>query len=87
MGGILTLEYVKTKTKEGRARALHLRATHIGVTIAQYVLIAIIAFVIAQILVTAQYNTVMISWLSISYGLWIIMLALLSLAFLLVEVV
>jgi hypothetical protein len=83
IGGILTLEYVKTKTKEGRARALHLHATHIGVTIAQYVLIAIIAFVIAQILVTAQYNTVMIAAaLSISYGLWIITLALLSRAFL-----
>ncbi|HZB98667.1 MAG TPA: hypothetical protein VE226_01555 [Nitrososphaeraceae archaeon] len=82
-GGILILQYVKTKTKESRARALHLRATHIGVTIAQYVLIAIIAFVIAQILVTAQYNTVMIAAaLSISYGLWIIMLALLSRAFL-----
>jgi hypothetical protein len=83
IGGILTLEYVKTKTKESRARVLHLHATHIGVTIAQYVLIAIIAFVIAQILVTAQYNTVMIAAaLSISYGLWIITLALLSLAFL-----
>jgi len=83
IGGILTLEYVKTKTKESRARVLHLHATHIGVTIAQYVLIAIIAFVIAQILVTAQYNTVMIAAaLSISYGLWIITLALLSRAFL-----
>ena len=83
IGGILTLEYVKTKTKESRARVLHLHATHIGVTIAQYVLIAIIAFVIAQILVTAQYNTVMIAAaLYISYGLWIITLALLSRAFL-----
>jgi len=83
IGGILTLEYVKTRTKESRARVLHLHATHIGVTIAQYVLIAIIAFVIAQILVTAQYNTVMIAAaLSISYGLWIITLALLSRAFL-----
>lgn len=83
IGGILTLEYVKTKTKEGRAILLHLNVTHIGVTIAQYVLIAIIAFVIAQILVTAQYNTVMIAAaLSISYGLWIITLALLSRAFL-----
>jgi hypothetical protein len=83
IGGILTLEYVKTKTKESRARVLHLHATHIGVTIAQYVLIAIIAFVIAQILVTEQYNTVMIAAaLSISYGLWIITLALLSRAFL-----
>ena len=83
IGGILTLEYVKTKTKESRARVLHLHATHIGVTIAQFVLIAITAFVIGQILVTAQYNTVMIAAaLSISYGLWIIILALLSRAFL-----
>src|ERR687896_200497 len=78
-GGILILQYVKTKTKESHARALHLRAIHIGVTIAQYVLIAIIAFVIAQILLTAQYNTVTLAIaLSISYGLWIIILALLS---------
>jgi hypothetical protein len=83
IGGILILQYVKTKIKESRARALHLHATHIGVTIAQYVLIAIIAFVIAQILLTTQYNTVMIAAaLSISYGLWIITLALLSRAFL-----
>ena len=78
-GGILILQYVKTKTKESHARALHLRAIHIGVTIAQYVLIAIIAFVIAQILLTTQYNTVTLAIaLSISYGLWIIILALLS---------
>jgi hypothetical protein len=79
IGGILILQYTKTKTKESRARALHLDATHIGVIIAQYVLIAIIAFVIAQILVTTQYNTVTLAIaLSISYGLWIIILALLS---------
>jgi hypothetical protein len=83
IGGILILQHVKHKTKESRARALYLRASHIGVTVAQYVLIAIIAFVIVQILVTAQYNTVMIAAaLSISYGLWIITLALLSRAFL-----
>jgi hypothetical protein len=82
IGGILILEYVKAKSKESRARALYLHIAHIGVTIAQYVLIAIIAFVIAQILATAQYNTVMLAVaLSISYGLWIVMLGLLSRAF------
>jgi hypothetical protein len=79
VGGILILQYVKIKTKENHARALHLHAIHIGVTIEQYVLIAIIAFVIAQILLTTQYNTVTLAIaLSISYGLWIIILALLS---------
>jgi hypothetical protein len=83
VGGILILQYVKAKSKESHARALHLHASHIGVTIAQYILIANIAFVIAQILVTAQYNTFMIAVaLTISYGLWIITLALLSRAFL-----
>jgi hypothetical protein len=83
IGGILILQHVKHKTKESRARALYLRASHLGVTVAQYVLIATIAFVIAQILVTTQYDTVMIAAaLSISYGLWIITLALLSRAFL-----
>jgi hypothetical protein len=79
IGGILILHYVKAKSKENQARALHLRATHIGVTVAQYVLIAIIAFVIAQIFLTAQYNTLTIAvTYFISYGLWIITLALLS---------
>jgi hypothetical protein len=81
IGGILILQYVKTK--ESHARALHLYTTHIGVTVAQYVLIAIIAFVIAQIILIRQYNTVTLAIaLSISYGLWIITLALLSGAFL-----
>jgi hypothetical protein len=83
VGGILILRYVKTKSKENHARALHLRATHTGVTIAYYILIANIAFVIAQILTTSQYNTIMLGVaLCISYGLWIVTLALLSRAFL-----
>ena len=83
VASVLILEYVKAKSKESHARALHLHATQIGVTIAQYVLIANIAFVIAQIVITGQYNTVTLAVaLSISYGLWIITLALLSRAFL-----
>ncbi|HJY15061.1 MAG TPA: hypothetical protein VJ225_03455, partial [Nitrososphaeraceae archaeon] len=83
VGGILILRYVRAKSKESHARALHLHATHLGMTIAFYVLIVNIAFVIAQILITPQYNTVTLAVaLSISYGLWIITLALLSRAFL-----
>jgi hypothetical protein len=79
IGGILILNYVKAKSKENQARALHLRASHIGVTVAQFVLIAIIAFVIAQMFLTTQYNTVTLAVVYyISYGLWIITLALLS---------
>lgn len=83
VGGILILRYVKTKSKESQARALRLHAIHTGVTIVQYILIANIAFVIAQILVTSQYNTVTLAIaLYLSYGLWIVTLALLSRAFL-----
>ena len=82
VASVLILEYVKAISKESRARALYLHITHIGVTVAQYVLIAIIAFVITQIIITAQYNTVSLAIaLSISYGLWIITLGLLSRAF------
>jgi hypothetical protein len=82
VASVLILEYVKAKSKESRARALYLHITHIGVTLAQYVLIAIIAFVITQILISAQYNTVSLAvGLSISYGLWIMTLGLLSRAF------
>jgi hypothetical protein len=81
--GILILRNIKTMSKESHARALHLHATHIGVTIAYYILIANIAFVIGQILITSQYNTLTLAVaLSISYGLWIVTLALLSRAFL-----
>ena len=83
VGGILILRYVKTMSKENHARALHLHATHIGVTIAYYILSANIAFVIAQILITSEYNTITIAVaLCISLGLWIVTLALLSRAFL-----
>jgi hypothetical protein len=82
VASVLILEYVKAISKESRARALYLHITHMGVTVAQYVLIAIIAFVITQIIITAQYNTVSLAVaLSISYGLWIITLGLLSRAF------
>jgi hypothetical protein len=82
VASVLILEYVKAISKESRARALYLHITHIGVTVAQYVLIAIVAFVIAQILISAQYNAVsLVVAISISYGLWIITLGLLSRAF------
>lgn len=50
------LAYVKQSNKETRARALHLYLTHIIVSIAQYILAGILAFVILQILISQQYN-------------------------------
>jgi hypothetical protein len=75
--------YVKKLREESTSKPLHLSLTHTAVTIAQYVLVAMIAFVILQILVFSQYNTIILyPVLFISYGLWIVTLALLSRALL-----
>jgi hypothetical protein len=76
------LGYVKQTNKENRARALHLGLTHSIVSIAQFVLVGILAFVIVQIIILQQYNilTLYASYV-ISYGLWIATLGLLAKAF------
>jgi hypothetical protein len=77
------LAYVKQSNKETRARALHLDVTHIIVSIAQYVLVGMLAIVIFQILTAQHYNitTIYVSY-GVSYGLWIVTLAILARAFL-----
>ena len=76
------LAYVKQSDKGNKARALHLRLTNSIVSVAQYVLAGILAFVILQIIITQQYSiaTLYVSY-AISYGLWIVMLGLLARAF------
>ena len=76
------LGYVKQTNKENRARALHLGLTHSIVSIAQFVLVGILAFVIVQIIILQQYNilTLYASYV-ISFGLWIATLGLLAKAF------
>jgi len=74
VGGILLLRSIKTETTNTRI--------HFSVNIVQYVLIAIIAVTITQILATAQYSTIEIAaTIVISYGLWIAILSLLSVKF------
>ena len=78
------LGYVKQTNKENRsgARVLHLGLTHSIVSIAQFVLVGILAFVIVQIIILQQYNilTIYASYV-ISFGLWISTLGLLAKAF------
>ena len=76
------LAYIKQSNKETRARALYLDVTHIIVSIAQYVLVGMLAIVILHILAVQQYNltTVYVSY-AVSYGLWIATLGLLARAF------
>ena len=78
------LGYVKQTSKDNRSRAkaLHLGITHSIVSIAQFVLVAILAFVIMQVIILQQYNilTIYASYV-ISFGLWIATLGLLAKAF------
>jgi hypothetical protein len=77
------LGYAKKLSNKSITKALHLCLTHTAVIIAQYVLVAIIAFVIVQMLVLSQYNTIILHpALFISDGLLIVTLALLSRALL-----
>src|SRR5687768_740078 len=67
-GQYFIVGYVKQRNKEIRASVLYHNVVYVIATIAQYVLIAIIAFVIIQMLLTSQYNSVLLSAaLSISY--------------------
>ena len=76
------LIYIKQSKKETRARALNLDLTFWVVSIAQYVLAGLLAFVILQIIITLQYSIVTLyASQVISYGLWIVILGLLAKAF------
>lgn len=76
------LAFVKFNNRGSTSRASFVCNVHNAVTVTQYLLAGIIAFVILQILLTQQYDTVMLSIvLSISYGLWIVTLSLLAIAF------
>ena len=76
------LDYVKQSNKETRERVSKLLTLHTGVSVVQYILAAVIALVILQILLTQQYSTVSLYIVhAISYGLWIVILSLLAFAF------
>lgn len=80
IGQYLLLEFVKAVMKKGRMKEkLHLNLAHRSVTVVQYVLCAILVFVILQMVLTARYNVnALIAVTTISYGLSIIMLGLLA---------
>ena len=76
------LDYVKQSNKETRERVSKLLTLHTGISVVQYILAAVIALVILQILLTQQYSTVSLYIVhAISYGLWIVILSLLAFAF------
>ena len=76
------LIYIKQTNKENLTRALSVDLTYWIVSIAQYVLAGILAYVIFQIIIAQQYSIVILyASHVISYGLWIVILGLLARAF------
>ena len=79
----LILAYIKKSNNETTQRVPHLSKLHTGVSVAQYLLAVVIAVVILLILLTQQYNIIALYIVYvISFGLWILTLALLAKAFL-----
>ena len=76
------LSYIKQSNKEARPKAFNLDLAFWIVSIAQYILVVILAFVILQIIIAQQYSTVTLyASHVISYGFWIVILGLLARAF------
>jgi hypothetical protein len=82
----IILKFIKTNSNEIRSKekGLHLNVIHKIVTTVQYLLTAILIFVIVQMIVTSVYNVVFIvASTMISYGLAITILGILAQRFLL----
>lgn len=76
------LAFVNYNNKSHNVRARFLYTTQKIVTVIQYLLAGIILLVILQILISQQYNTILLHFaISISYIIWIVMFSLLAKAF------
>ena len=78
----LILNYVKQLNKATKDRISHFQLLQTGASVGQYILVAVIALVILQILFINEYSiiTLYLTY-AINYGLWIVILALLAKAF------
>jgi hypothetical protein len=82
IGGYLILFHIRERNKTSRIWSMKLGTTHIGISIAHYALIITIAVVILQIFAFAQYSIITLYAAHfISYGVWIVVLGMLSWAF------
>ncbi|OLC22811.1 MAG: hypothetical protein AUI60_01265 [Thaumarchaeota archaeon 13_1_40CM_2_39_4] len=79
-GQYLILRYLHLKSREIRAKQnLHLDAIYKSVTVTQYALIAILLFIILQMMINFFYSTVLLVMIAtLSYSLSAVLLALLS---------
>ena len=82
IGQYLVLEFVKQRSMGIRSKSPHFNSLSTVVTIVQYVLTAIIVFVILQIFLNSYYYTSMLTWnLSISYAMASVIMVILALEF------
>src|ERR671910_1395366 len=82
IGQYLVLEFVKQRSMGIRSKSPRFNSLSTVVTIVQYVLTAIIVFVILQIFLNSYYYTSMLTWnLSISYAMASIIMVILALEF------
>ena len=76
------LNYVKQLNRENKDRISHLHLLQTGVSVGQYILIAIIVIVVLQILFLQEYSIIALYLTEIIiYGLWIVILAFLTKSF------
>jgi hypothetical protein len=70
IGQYFFLEFIKRKTSEIRARTIYLKILHYAVTIVQYALLGILAFMLLEVLVMSQYPiSILIAATVLSYTL------------------
>jgi signal transduction histidine kinase len=82
VGQYLILEFVKQKSKRIRMKSLQFNKLTTTMTIVQYVLTAIIVFIILQMFVNSYYDTSILTWSSsISYAIASIIMVILALEF------
>jgi len=82
IGQYFFLEFIKRKTSEIRTRDIYLKILHGGVTIVQYVLLGILAFMILEIVVMSQYPvSILIAATILSYTLNAILMGLFAYRF------
>jgi hypothetical protein len=82
IGQYFLLEFIKRKTSEIRARAIYLKILHYAVTIVQYALLGILAFMLFEILVMSQYPvSILITATVLSYTLNAILMGLFAYRF------
>jgi hypothetical protein len=83
IGQYFFLEFIKRKTSEIRARAIYLKILHTAVTIVQYALLGILAFMLFEILVMSQYPVgILIAATVLSYTLNAVLMGLFAYRFL-----